>query len=181
MSTRFVGPLSFVSAPHEQSLQDADPNWQGWGGPAQPSYRGHSSGHTFEVHEQEDGSYTTWSGRRIKVKGNLCWVEVPSDRPSRLAAQVAYAARAEGLEPTGLLPGDDVKGWQEHPCLALNGVTLTFIPHWPETGGQKIRLEVKSGFRQGSIAHRRAVEAVWPRWKEALPELPSHPAAVRGW
>ncbi len=181
MSTRFVGPLSFVSVPHEQCLQDADPNWQSWGGPAQPSFRGHAARNVFEIHELADGTFTTWGGRPVRVRGNLCWVSVPSDRPSRLAAQVAYAARAEGLEPTGLLPGEDVTGWQEHPCLNLDGVTLSFVRSWPEIGGQKIRLEMKSSFRQGSIAHRRAVEAVWPRWKEALPELPNHPAAVKGW
>jgi hypothetical protein len=180
MSTRYVGPISFISAPHDPSLQ-GDSNWQSWGGPAQPTFRGHSARNVFEVHLQDDGTFTTWGGRPVKVDGNLCWVGVPNNRPSRLAAQVACAARAEGLEPTGLLPGEDVSGWQEHPCLSLDGVTLSFVPHWPESGGEKHRLEVKSSFRCGSIAHRRVVEAVWPRWKEALPQLPNHPAAVRGW
>lgn len=180
MSTRFVGPISFISAPHDPSLQ-AIPNWESWGGAGQPSFRGRSALNIFELHEQKDGSLATWSGRPVRVIGNQCWVEVPNNRPSRLAGQVACAARAEGLEPTGLLPGEDVSGWQEHPCLSLDGVILSFVPHWPESGGQKNRLELKSGFRSGSIAHRRAVEAVWPRWKEALPELPSHPAVVKGW
>ena len=176
---RWVGPITFIAGAHDPARQ-ADSDWEKWGGPAQPSFRGHAPRWIFEVHAQPDGSFATWSGRAVRVRDGRCWVGLPM-RPSLLAVQIAHQIREMGGTPEGMLPGEETGGssWADtgyHArTLTLDGVTLTVVLN------EREKFRVHSNFAPGTRAHRNAVEAVWSRWAGVVDGLPTHPALVRGW